>query len=79
MSAPHIPDEAARTAMARFYAARLNNPDVVPYIGPEDTLRRFLGGAVITPREFVTDQSPFTVEAMLPVQMRRLKFMMEQR
>jgi hypothetical protein len=71
------PDEAARTAMNAFYAARRRNPGVVPYIGPEDTLNRFLSGDVVTQRDLVTDQSLFTIQAILPAQMKRLRWMLD--
>lgn len=76
MSGP-FPDEDARTAMEAFYAQQRRNPDVLPYIGPEETLRRFLAGDVVTKHDLITDQSLFTVEALLPGQMRRLRWMLD--
>jgi len=72
-----FPDEHARAALAAFHAAQRRNPDVVPYIGPEDMVNRFLQGDVVTGRDFVTDQSLFTVKALLPEQMRRLRWMLD--
>jgi hypothetical protein len=70
-------DEDVRKLSAAFYAEKARNPDVVPYIGPEDTLRHFLDGAVVTGQDLVCDQSPFTLNALLPEQMRRLRFMLD--
>lgn len=47
------------------------------YRGPEGTLTRFLDGEVVTHDEFVQDPSPFTLKAMLPAQMRRLRSMLD--
>lgn len=50
---------------------------VLPYIGPVDSLRRFVDGEVVTFEQFVTDQSLFTVEPMHPARLDRFKRMLE--
>ena len=70
-------DADVRRLSAEFHAAKAKNPDLVPYLGPEDTLQRFLDGAIVTHQDFVFDLSPFTMKAILPEQMRRLKWMLD--
>lgn len=71
------PEADARSLLDAYHAALRENPNLVPYIGPQNTLERFLAGAVVGKRDMVTDQSPFTIQGVLPEQLRRLKWMME--
>lgn len=75
--AGRCPDERAAQDMAAFYEAQRSNPDLVPFVGPEDSLQRFLSGGIVRREEFVTDQSLFTIKALLPAQMKRLQWMLD--
>jgi hypothetical protein len=66
-----------RAMIAAFHAEREQNPDLMPYIGPEDTLTRFLAGEIVTAAGLVTDQSPFVARNLDPRQHRRLQWMLE--
>lgn len=60
-----------------FHAERERRPNLEPYVGPSDTLERFLAGAGVTHREFVLDDSLWTVRNLDPAVMRRLRFMLD--
>lgn len=60
-----------------FHAEREANPDLMPYIGPQDTLDRFLAGEIVTSDGMLTDQSPFVARNLDPRQHRRLKWMLD--
>lgn len=63
--------------LERFHAERANNPDLAPYVGPGESLERFIAGEVVTHRQFITDQSKWVARNILPMQMRRLRWMLE--
>lgn len=71
------PDEAARIAYTEFRAEQRRNPKMLPYVGPEDTVNRFLVGDVVTEADFLTDTSLWTIKALLPEQMRRMQWMFD--
>lgn len=71
------PDEAARIAYTEFRAEQRQNPAMLPYAGPENTVKRFLAGDVVTKTDFLTDTSLWTIKALLPEQMRRLQWMLD--
>lgn len=77
MNTENSPEETARRQVAAFYAARGQNPDLLPYMGPEDILNRFLAGEIVTAHDMLTDQSLWTVQPILPEQNRRLRWMLE--
>lgn len=68
---------ADRALIERFHAERAANPDLAPYVGPGESLERFLAGDVVTYEQFVADGSVWTVKNLLPEQMRRLRWMLD--
>ena len=70
-------DPSDRLMIEQFHAERAANPDLAPYIGPEETLERFLSGEVVTAHDLLTDQSKFVGRNILPEQMRRLRWMLD--
>jgi hypothetical protein len=77
MSGGEALDERARQDLAAYYAARAEDPNALPYIGPEDIYNRFMAGEVVTQQDMLTDQSLFTVRPILPSQMKRLRWMLD--
>lgn len=52
----------------------INQP---PYIGPENTLHRFLDGEIITRTDLLTDESLWVVVEIAPKAHQRLMWMIE--
>ena len=57
-------DAAAVAQMRACQAAQRRDPDLVPYCGPEQILRRFQAGEVVTGHDCLTDLSPWIIEAI---------------
>jgi hypothetical protein len=63
--------------LERFYAERAEDSDLAPYVGPGDSLVRFMSGEVVTYPQFVADESKWVARNILPAQMRRLRWMLD--
>jgi hypothetical protein len=61
----------------QFHAERERNPDLAPYVGPGDSLDRFLAGAIVTREQFIADDSLWVAKNIRPEQMRRLRWMLD--
>ena len=69
--------DAEVLAMSRAcQAAQRRDPSLVPYIGPEDVLRRYQAGEIVTADECLTDQSPWIIEAIHHRAMARIQWML---
>lgn len=69
------PELDARLQVQLCREAQSRNLDLVPYCGPEATLRRFQVGEIVTKAQVLTDQSLWIVEPIHHRAMERLKWM----